>query len=99
VRRYKAHSAGFDVAVGDEFDGDFSAEEEAELLGAGRIEILPEEYEVVGSSRVQETNPGDTFMSPLPLELEAILVEGGHIVKATTKKATGKDAEVEKEES
>lgn len=76
----------------EEFDKDFTEDEETANLESGLLEIVPREYKVVGGSVVHDTKPGDTFKAALPVGVEALLVEGGHIerVQATPVKASKK---------
>lgn len=64
---------------GDEFEHEYTADEETTLVAAGRIEIVPIRYRVVGDSRVFENSPGRRFLWPLGIAQEAALIEGGHI--------------------
>jgi len=67
---------------GEEFDKEYTAEEEADLLafrGGGLVEIVPREYKVVGDANVHETPPGETFTAALTIGEEAHLVDGGFI--------------------
>lgn len=87
--------------VGDEFEHEFSEEEERENLDSGLLVLLPRRYRIVGESDVFETPPGEEFERAIPLGQERLLFAGGHIErvepepepakpqKRTTKKATG----------
>lgn len=85
MRRYKVllplrvHTADSSYAQGEEFDQEFTAEDEATNLASGLLELLPLTYRVVGGSEVHGAQPGETFTLPLPLGQEVLLVEGGHI--------------------
>ena len=68
-----------DVEPGEELEADFSAEEEAEYLTGGRLEIVAREYEVVGTSVVHGAKPGERFTAALTVGQEQALFEGGHI--------------------
>jgi hypothetical protein len=91
-RRYKVllpltvHTGDGAYAQGEEFDKDFTAEDEAENVASGLLEVLPMTYRVVGGSRVHETDPGETFEAALPLGQEQLLIEGGHIERVEPKK-------------
>ncbi len=68
-----------DAEPGEVLEHEFTAQEEQDLLAAGRVEIIPRPYLVVGTSRVHDTDPGGTFTAGLPVGQEAALLEGGHI--------------------
>jgi len=83
---------------GDEFDKEYTADEEADLLnfrGGGLVEIVPREYKVTGEANVHETEPGDTFTAALTIGEEAHLVDGGFIerVEPVKPKTTRKKKE------
>jgi hypothetical protein len=63
----------------EEFETDFSEEEETANLASGLLEIVPHRYKVVGGSDVYETPPGEEFEAAIPIGNEALLIEGGHI--------------------
>ena len=63
----------------DEFETDFSEEDERTNVESGLLAIVPQTYKVVGDSVVHDTQPGDTFEKALPVGVEALLVAGGHI--------------------
>ena len=69
---------------GDEFDKDLSPEDELANVNSGLIAIVPQEYKVVGGSKVYETEPGGTFKAALFQNNEAALVSGGHIERVNT---------------
>lgn len=71
-----------DAEPGAVLEHEFTAQEEQDLLDAGRVEIIPRPYLVVGTSRVHDTDPGGTFTLGLPVGQEAALIEGGHIERA-----------------
>ena len=75
---------------GDEFETDFTEDEEAANVASGLLEIMPQKYKVVGGSRVFETAPGDEFSKALTLGQEALLVAGGHIERVASKKTAAK---------
>jgi hypothetical protein len=67
---------------GDEFEKEYTAEEEADLLdfrGGGLVEIVPREYKVTGEANVHETDPGETFTAALRVGEEAHLIDAGFI--------------------
>jgi hypothetical protein len=76
-----------DYGIGDDFERDFSEEEEAANLDSGLLEIVPREYRVIGGSRVHETEPGDTFTRALRVGEEGLLFAGGHIERVEQKPA------------
>lgn len=92
VNRYRAAGASHMVPyeVGDEFEADWPASVEQQLVAAGVVEILPAAYEVVGGSTVLGHPPGSTFEEALPAFRRDLLIEGGHIAavkRKTTRKA------------
>jgi hypothetical protein len=71
-----------DYTQGDEFEKEYTAEEEADLLafrGGGLLEIVPREYKVVGEANVHETEPGGTFTAAMTIGQEKHLVDGGFV--------------------
>jgi len=83
VRTYRATGSVPlpEIEVGDTFEADLSAELEADLIGTGRVEIVPRPYRVVGNRRVFETDPGGQFEAALSVEQEGQLVAAGHIAR------------------
>jgi hypothetical protein len=73
------HTEDGSYAQGEEFDKDFTEEDEATNLQSGLIEIVPREYKVIGGSNVHGADPGEVFTAALPMGQEAALVAGGHI--------------------
>jgi hypothetical protein len=73
------HTADGAYTQGEEFEQDFSHDDEATNLASGLLEIVPQRYEVVGGCRVHETEPGDVFERALTVGEEALLVAGGHV--------------------
>jgi hypothetical protein len=73
------HTADAAYSQGDEFDHDFTEDEENANVASGLLEILPQTYEVIGPSRVHDTAPGGRFDRALRVGEEALLVAGGHI--------------------
>ena len=73
------HTEDASYKQGEEFEKDFTPDEETASVASGLLEIVPQTYKVVGGSRVHDTNPGDTFTRALTLNEEALLVSGGHI--------------------
>src|SRR3990167_1694983 len=73
--------AVLDHEPGSEFEHEFTAEAEADLLAAGGIGILPRAYRVIGTSRVFDTEPDGEFLAALTIGHEAQLVAGGHIAR------------------
>jgi hypothetical protein len=100
TRRYKVllpvtvSTADGSYKQGDEFDADYDPVTEREHVESGLLELQPLTYKVVGSSRVHDTDPGETFELALPLGQEQLLMEGGQIEpyeepkKRTRKKET-----------
>jgi hypothetical protein len=74
----------------EEFETDFTEEEEMANLASGLLEIVPQKYKVIGGSDVFETPPGEEFEQALTLGQEALLIEGGHIERVVEKPARKK---------
>lgn len=68
----------------EEFESDFTQDEETANTASGLLEIVPVRYRVTGGSTVHETAPGDEFTLALPMGNEALLIQGGHIERVTT---------------
>lgn len=98
-RRYKnllpllVHTEDASYKQGEEFDKDFTPEQEQENVESGLLEVVPRTYKVVGTSEVDGHAPGDTFESSMLMVREALLVEGGHIAPVEAKKTTKKTKE------
>jgi hypothetical protein len=75
----QVHTADASYTQGEEFEHEFTEEEETANLASGLLEIVPRKYKVIGGSEVHETQPGEEFERALPLGQEALLIEGGHI--------------------
>jgi hypothetical protein len=73
------HTPDAAYGQGEEFDYEFTAEEEAQNLASGLLEIVPRTYKVVSDSVVHDTQPGETFDAALPIGVEEHLVVSGHI--------------------
>jgi hypothetical protein len=88
------HTEDAAYTQGDEFEHEFTVEDEAANLASGLLELLPRKYKVIGGSEVYETPPGEEFEAALPLGQEALLIEGGHIerVEKPAKKSKKKEA-------
>lgn len=81
MRRYVAKTGAgqWGVKDGATVELDLSVVDEDDLVAAGRLEIVPCKYEVVGDHEVHDTRKGDTFKAALPAGQVAALVAGGHI--------------------
>jgi hypothetical protein len=77
-----------DHEPGSTFEHEFTADEEADMLDNGRLELVPREYEVVGTSVVHGAKPGGKFKGALRVREEAALILGGHIERVAKKSAT-----------
>lgn len=84
--------AVLDAEPGKELEVELTTEEEADYLDAGRLKVLPIEYEVIGSCVVFGSKPGSKFRAAIRLHQEAALIEGGHIEVVVTKSAGGASA-------
>lgn len=93
MNRYKVllpllvHTEDGSYGQGETFAKDFTAEEEAANLASGLLELVPNEYRVVGDSEVDGHKAGDTYAAAIPLAREALLVAGGHIERVEKKPA------------
>lgn len=90
--------AVLDHEPGTVFDHEFTADQEQDLLDAGRLTIEPRPYRVTGSSTVNETAPGDTFEGAFTVGQEAALLAAGAIKRddpppAPARPAAGKNAD------
>lgn len=81
MNRYRSlrDAPELDANKGDVLELDLSAADEQGMLDAKRLEIVPREYRVIGSSVVHDTEPDGKFEAALLVEHEATLVAGGHI--------------------
>lgn len=89
-----------DAEPGTEVEFDLTAQEEADLVAAGRLEILPREYRNVGTSVVHDAEPGKKFTAALTAGQEQALIQGGHIevvVKQAARAASTRGANAAKE--
>ena len=68
-----------EAGQGDVFEADLTADEEADNVKSGLIEIVPRTYKVLGDSDVYETKQGETFEKALTLGEEALLIDGGFV--------------------
>lgn len=68
-----------DFVQHEEFEHEFTEEDEDTNVASGLLEIVPRRYKVVGESDVFETPPGETFERAIPLGQEQLLFAGGHI--------------------
>ena len=77
-----------DYGVGEEFEHEFTVEDERSNLESGLLELVPREYRVVAEeSIVHDTPTGETFEAALLIENESALIEGGHIERVDEKPA------------
>ena len=87
------HTADGSYEQGEEFDNEFTPEDELANVNSGLLEIVPQRYKVVGGSDVFETPPGEEFEQALTLGQEALLIEGGHIERVEKPKPARKKKE------
>lgn len=81
---------GSSYAQGEEFDKEFSVEDEAENLSSGLIEIVPREYRVIGTSEVLGHVASDgPFSAAIPKGQEELLL-GYHIERVEESKPKAK---------
>jgi hypothetical protein len=75
----------------DVFEAEFSAADEADQIAGGHLEIAPRAYKVL-SDNYSAGKQGEVVDLALLVDLEAALIQGGHIERAekpattTTKK-------------
>lgn len=82
-----APSAMLTHEPGETFEHDFSPADEADLIANKRIEIVPREYHVIGSSTVNGVEPGGKFMGAFTVGQERALLDGGHLERVEKPKA------------
>ena len=84
---YKATSPAAVAAFADGvFERDFTASEEKDWLDSGLIELVPRTYRVL-SNNYSAAEQGQTFEGALLVEIEAALIQGGHIERVDKPKA------------
>lgn len=71
----KAAEAAFSVGV---FEREFTVTEEKDWIDSGLLELVPRTYRVL-SNNYAAAKQGETFEGSFPVELEAALIQGGHI--------------------
>jgi hypothetical protein len=86
------HTSDASYKQGETFEHEFSEEDETANLKSGLLEIVPQTYKVVGGSVVHDTQPGEEFDAALPLGVEKLLVDGGHIERVEKKTPAKKPA-------
>lgn len=62
----------------DVFDGDFTVTDEKDHIDGGHLEIVPRKYTVL-SDNFSGGPQGGEYMGALRKEIEAALIQGGHI--------------------
>jgi len=80
----RVHTEDGSYTQGEEFDKDFTADEEETNVQSGLIEIVPRRYKVIGGSKVDGNEPDSEFDAAMTIGREAILVAGGHIERVET---------------
>ena len=66
----------------DVFEDEFTADEEADLLGRHHVELVPRPYRVLSDNYTLEGHPvpvGEVITVAFPVEIEAALLAGGHL--------------------
>jgi hypothetical protein len=92
MRRYKVllpllvHTEDASYGQGEEFEHEFSEEDELANVQSGLLELVPSTYKVVGGSEVDGTAPGEEFEAAMLQGREALLIAGGHIERVEPKK-------------
>jgi hypothetical protein len=84
----QVHTPDGSYGQNEEFEHEFTEDEEAANVNNGLLEIVPRRYKVIGGSHVYETPPGEEFEAAMLMGQEAALLAGGHIerVDAAPKK-------------
>jgi hypothetical protein len=72
----KAAEAAFSVG---EFEADFSVAEEHDWLASGALELVPRTYRALTDTSVVGVPADGTFEGAYLIEIEAALIQGGHI--------------------
>lgn len=93
-------------APGEEFEAEYTVDQEADYLSTGRLEIVPRPYKVIGTSRIFEgshasegANPGDILIAALPIERERWHLDGGRLERAPRTPERRKEAAKELRET
>jgi hypothetical protein len=85
INRYRVrlpllvHTEDGSYSQGEEFEKEFSEEDERTNLESGLLAIVPRKYKVISDSVVHDTQPGGEFEAAIPVGQEALLVAVGHI--------------------
>lgn len=81
--QYKARTSAAEGLFGSEqFDREFSAIEERDYLDRGLLEIVPRPYRVLSDNYTIDGKPvphDEIVELAFPVEIEAALVNGGHL--------------------
>jgi hypothetical protein len=81
MNTYKPVSDRAKALHGDEpFEAEYTAVEERDQLEGGHLEIVPRPYRVL-SNNYSAGAQGDVVDLALPVENEAALIQGGHIMR------------------
>lgn len=93
MRRYRNlfHRAVEGIDPGKEGSLELTAGEEDEYLRLGRLEIVPQEYEVVGVHAVFGAAPGSNVTVGIPLGQEQILISAGHLTAVSRKRKADRE--------
>lgn len=95
MRRYRVllplevHTTDGSYKQGDEFEHEFTVEDEKANLDSGLLELVPQTYKVIGETTVHDTKPGGTFAAALPMGVAELLL-GSHIELVEDPKPTPK---------
>jgi hypothetical protein len=90
------HTEDASYAQGEEFEKEFTVEEEQANLDSGLLEIVPREYKNVCTSIVFEHQPGETFTAAIPKGQEELLL-GSHIERVDPPAPKSKKSQADKE--
>lgn len=95
---YRALSPAAVAAYADGvFERDFTPVEERDALGSGLIELVPRKYRVL-SNNFEAGEQDSEIEAAYLVEIEAALIQGGHIERVAPKVSTRKTAAVAADE-
>lgn len=96
MKRYRVllplvvHTEDGSYGQGEEFEKEFSSEEERANLESGLLEVVPQPFEITGPHAVSGHAPGSTVEMSLSSAQEFTLTEAGHIRRVEVKPAPKK---------
>jgi hypothetical protein len=75
----------------DVFEADFDVLEERDHLDSGHLEIVPRQYKVLSDNFAGGTK-GEPLEAAYPMEVEAALLTGGHLMRVDDARPAAKKA-------